>query len=189
MIRREKKRFFSNVNTSDITDNKTFWETVKSLFTDKIKTKSKIRLTEKKVISQEGLKQIVPEKIISKDQAVTEIVNKFFINVVPNLKISTDHGYGNDFIATNEKVTNAAINFTNHPSIIMIKDKIKNDYIFTFRSVTYDDVLKKVKTLDTANASQKSDILTKILKQHSDYFAECQPAYLKINIPIGFEIS
>ena len=29
LIRSEKKNFFSNINTSDITDNKTFWKTVK----------------------------------------------------------------------------------------------------------------------------------------------------------------
>ena len=32
----------------------------------------------------------------------------------------------------------------------------------------YDDVLKKVKTLGTAKASQQSDIPSKILKQNSD---------------------
>ena len=29
LIRSEKKKFFSNINTSDITDNKTFWKTAK----------------------------------------------------------------------------------------------------------------------------------------------------------------
>ena len=29
LIRCEKKKFFSNINTSDITDNKTFWKTGK----------------------------------------------------------------------------------------------------------------------------------------------------------------
>ena len=61
-----------------------------------------------------------------------------------------------------------------------------------FVPVTYD-ILKKVKTLDTLEASQQSNIPTKILKQNSDYFAEyfleninqCR----KSNIPIGFEIS
>ena len=32
--------------------------------------------------------------------------------------------------------------------------------------------MKKVKTLDSAKASQQSDIPTKIVKQNSDYFAE-----------------
>ena len=54
----------------------------------------------------------------------------------------------------------------------MIKNKKKNDQSFSFVPVTYDNVLKIVNTLDTAKASQQSDIPTKILKQISDYFAE-----------------
>ena len=94
------------------------------------------------------------------------------------MKISTDHGYDNDFIAANDQVTNAVNEFRNHSSIIMIKNKKKNDQSFCFGPVTYDDVLKIVKTLDTAKPSQQSDIPTKILKQNSDDFAE----YLYKNI-------
>ena len=47
LIRWEKKNFFNNI--SDITDNKTFWKTVKPLFIDKIQTKSIITLIEKKL--------------------------------------------------------------------------------------------------------------------------------------------
>ena len=36
--------------------------------------------------------------------------------------------------------------------------------------VIYDDILKKTNNLDTTKAFQQSDILTKILKQNSDYF-------------------
>ena len=172
LIRSEKKNFFSNINPSDITDNKTFWKTVKPFFTDKIKTKSKITLIEKKVVSQEGQEEIVSEKIITEDQAVAEVFNKFFINIAPNLKISTHHGYDNDFIATDDQVANAVNKFRNHSSIIMIKNKKKNEQGFSFGPETYDDILKKVNTLDTAKASQQSDISTKILKQNSYYFAE-----------------
>ena len=58
LIRQEKKSFFNNISTRDITDNKTFWKTVKPLFTDKIQTKSKITLIEKK--------KLFPEKSKSK---------------------------------------------------------------------------------------------------------------------------
>ena len=172
LVRSEKKNFFSNINTSDITDNKTFWKTVKPFFTDTIKTKSKITLIEKNIVSQEGQEKIVSEKIITEDQAVAEVFNNFFINIVPNLKISTDHGYDNDFIATDDQVTNAVNKFRNHSSIIMIKNKKVADQSFSFGPVTYDDVLKIVNTLDTAKASQQCDIPTKILKQNSGYFAE-----------------
>ena len=54
LIRSEKKIFFNNINTSDITENKTFWKTLKPFFTNKIKTKSIITLIEKKkILSQE----------------------------------------------------------------------------------------------------------------------------------------
>ena len=53
----------------------------------------------------------------------------------------------------------------------MIKNK-KNDQSFSFVPKTYDDVLKNVNTLDTAKASQQSDIPIKTLKQNSNYFAE-----------------
>ena len=172
LIRSEKKNFFSNVNTSDIIDNKTFWKTVKPFFTDKIKTKSKITLIKKNIASQEGQEEIVSGKIITENQAVAEVFNKFFINIVPNLKISTDHGYDKDFIVTDDQVTNAANKFRNHSSIIMIKNKTKNDQNVSFGPVTYDDVLKIVNTLDIAKTSQQSDIPTKILKQNSEYFAE-----------------
>ena len=114
LIRSEKKNFFSNIDTSDITDNKTFRKTVKPFFTDTIKTKSKITLTEKNIVSQEGQEKLVSEKIIIEDQAAAEVFNKFLINIVPNLKISTDHGYDNDFIATDDQVTNAVNKFKNH---------------------------------------------------------------------------
>ena len=53
LIRREKKNFFNNISTRDITDNKIFWKAVKPLFTDKIQTKSKIT-----VVSGVGQEQI-----------------------------------------------------------------------------------------------------------------------------------
>ena len=52
LIRREKKNF--NINTRGITDNKTFWKTVKPLVTDKVQTKSKITLIEKKLFQEKG---------------------------------------------------------------------------------------------------------------------------------------
>ena len=116
--------------TSQITE--TFWKTVKPCFADKMKTISKITLIRKKNVSQEGQEEIVSEKIITEDQAVAEVFNKFFINIVPNLKTSADHGYDNDFITTDDQVTNAVNKFRNHSSIIMIKNKKKNDQSFSF---------------------------------------------------------
>ena len=48
LIRRKNKNFVNDISTRGITDNKTFWKTVKSLFTEKAQTKSKITFIEKK---------------------------------------------------------------------------------------------------------------------------------------------
>ena len=88
------------------------------------------------------------------------------------MKTSIDHGYDDDFIATAFQVVNAANKFKNHRSIIMIKNKKKNDQCFSFGPVTYNDVLKKVKAFDTAKVFQQSDIPTKTSKENLDYFAE-----------------
>ena len=52
------------------------------------------------------------------------------------------------------------------------KTRKKNDQSFFLGPVTYGYVWRKVNTLDTAKASQQSDIPTKILKQNSDCFTE-----------------
>ena len=40
LIRQEKKNFINNIRTRDITGNKTFWKTVKALFTENVHTQS-----------------------------------------------------------------------------------------------------------------------------------------------------
>ena len=97
----------------------------------------------KKVVFGVGRQQIVSEKAISEDQAVAEVFNKFFIDIVPNLKIPTNHNYDTDFLVTNDQVANALNKLRNQPSIIMIKNRRKADQCFSFGPGTYSDILKK----------------------------------------------
>ena len=62
-------------------------EESKTFFIDKIKTESKITFINRKVVSWEAQEEIVSEKIYSEDQAVAEVFNKFFVNIVPSLNI------------------------------------------------------------------------------------------------------
>ena len=80
--------------------------------------------------------------MILEDQAVAEVFNKFFVNIVPNVKILTNHNYDIGFLVTNDLVTNAINKFGNHLSIVMIKIKRKTDQCFSFGRVTYDDIVK-----------------------------------------------
>ena len=168
LIRQAKKRFFNNLDTGDITDNKTFWKTVKPFLTDKVKIKSKITLLEKK---QKENQAETFEEIISDDKEIAETFNEFFINIVPNLKISTDHFQNSDFQVTENPVLNAINKYKYHPSVIKIKEKIDKQLKFSFTAVQYEDILKKIKSLKVSKASQESDIPTKVLLENSEFFA------------------
>ena len=169
MIRQEKKNFYSELKIRDITDNKTFWKKVKPFFTDKIQSKSKITLIEKNIVSREGEKVIKSEEIISEDKAIAEVFNKFFINIVPNLKISVENDFDTNFLKSEDPGLNAISKYKNHPSVIIIKKT--NRVRFFFSPAQYDDILKNMKSLDTGKISKQTYIPTKILKQNSEYIA------------------
>ena len=184
LIKKAKKGFFSSLNSRDITDNKIFWKTVKPFLTDKIKTKSRITLIEK---TNDGNLAESSEEIISDDKDVAEIFNNFFVNIVPNLKIPTNHGFGTDFLKTDEPVLNAINKYKNHPSVVMIRDKSDPHSQFSFSVVPYSEVLKKTKNLNISKlkSTQQTDIPTKILKQNCAYFA----SYFHENINFCLEKS
>ena len=184
LIRQEKKNFYSNLNMRDVADNKMFWKKVRPLFTDKIQTKSKITLIEKKVLKENGKVNEV-EEIITDDKAIAEIFNEFYVNIVPNLKISMENNFDTEFVKTENPVLNAVNKYKNHPSVIMIKEKIKPIEKFSFFPVQYDDVLRKIRNIDPSKSSQQTDIPTKILNYNSEYFA----GYFHENINFCFENS
>ena len=97
LIRQAKKQFFCNLNTNVVTENKTFWKTLKPFLTEKVKTKSKISLIEKKCNDSSTEPS---EEIISDKEKVAEIFNNFFVNIVPNLKIPNNHNCNMDFQKT-----------------------------------------------------------------------------------------
>ena len=159
-------------------------ETSKTLFTDKVQIKSKITLIEKNVLKENGKVNEV-EEIITDDKAIAEIFNEFYVKIVPNLKISMENNFDTEFVKTENPVLNAVNIYKNNPSVIMIKEKIKPIEKFSFFSVQYDDVLRKIRNLDPSKSSQLTDIQTKILNYNSEYFA----GYFHENINFCFENS
>ena len=79
--------------------------------------KSKIRLIEKKVISKHGQESNHTEKLISGYKAIAEVFIKFFINIVPNLKIPVENNIDHDYTETDDLVLKAINKFKNHPNI------------------------------------------------------------------------
>ena len=98
--------------------------------------------------------------------------NNFFDNIVPNLKILTNHNCNIDFQKTDNPVLKTKKQKTKKTvSIVMIKSKIEAEIIYSFTPLQYQDILRKTKNLNVSKASQQSHISTKILINKSKYFS------------------
>ena len=69
-------------------------------------------------------------------------------------------------------MANGIKNFSQHPSILKIKENTNFSACFSFRTVSKADLLYQLNSLDPAKATQKCDIPTKIIKKNYDIFSE-----------------
>ena len=156
LFRKEKKDYFSNLDTKSVTDNKRFWKVIKPSFSDKTSSNESINLIEN-------------EEIVSDENELCEIFNKYFGNIVSNLKIpqyeKTQHINTEDL---SDPVSIAIKAYQNHPSVIAIQNTLLANQTFSFGQITIEDIIKEITNLDPSKASQENDVPTKIIKENSD---------------------
>ena len=99
---------------------------------------------------------------------MAKIFKGHFENIVERLHIERPCKVDLD----REPVANAIKNFSQHPSILKIKENTNSSACFSFRSVSKEDLLYQLKSLDPTKATQKCDIPTNIIKNNYDIFSE-----------------
>ena len=72
LVKKGKKDYYNHLDHKKVTNNKSFWRTVKLLFSDKNSSFSKTTLIEK-------------ELLLNDDEKISSTLNDFFSNVVFNL--------------------------------------------------------------------------------------------------------
>ena len=112
-MRKTKINYYGNLDEKEITDNKKFWKTVKPLLSDKSINSDKIHLNEN-------------EELINSESKTAEVLNKFFSNIVKNLKIPEYENLNPNFENVKDPVFKAIWKYKNHSSIIAVKEKSKN---------------------------------------------------------------
>ena len=71
-----------------------------------------------------------------------------------------------------DPVNNATSKHRNHPSIFLIKDKIRNLAPFSFKEASLSDIKKESRNLNTEKASTFSNVLPKILRASKESCSE-----------------
>ena len=116
--------------------------------------------------------------MINSKSNTAEVLNKFFSNIVKNLKILKYEKLSRNFEQVKDPVLKAILKYKNHSSIITIKEKSKNSK-FTFHEVSNEKIIKEIKRLNKNKVSQKSDIPIAIIHENADIFADFLAESLK----------
>ena len=153
LFRREKRKYFDNLDLKMLTDNKKFWKLIKPLFSDKHNISRKITLIES-------------DDIISNDVNVAEVMNKFFSNAVENLDIT---GYFPTENISNDEdnISKIIYKYKDHPSILKIKElDVKEKFSFTLSSAK--DIESEINKLNTNKPTTFNNIPAKILVENCE---------------------
>ena len=125
-----KKAYFENLDSSKITDNKKFWKTIKLMFS-------------KKCVTKEGITLVKEDEIVSESQAIAELFNKLFANILTELNLAIDEDLLENVNHISDPVLRAIEKYKNHPSVKAISEKY-NENTFNFEHVSLDEIIKKL---------------------------------------------
>ena len=157
LVRKAKLDYYNKLNHKKVSDNKTFWKTVKPFFTNKGVNHDRILLVEE-------------NETISDNDEISEKLNNFFADIVKNFNIPQyeDHLVNTD--NSDDPILRAKEKSKNHESIQLIKCHYDNkNNTFCFSNITHTEVEKELK-LDSSKSSPNSDIPIRIVKDNIDIF-------------------
>ena len=155
LLRKRKRDYYNNLDTMLISDNKTFWNTVKPLFSDKINMSQKITL-------------INDNNIISENSEIAKIFNEYFCTVATKFNIEDTVIHITDTQNTSDPILKAIKKYENHPSIIKITENIITKEVFKFPHASCKDIETVVNSVDISKATICRNIPTKVFKQNFD---------------------
>ena len=150
LLVKEKKKYFSNLDMKNYTDNKKFWNTVKPLFSNYGESRT--------------ITLIEDENIISNDEELAKTLNHFFIDSVKLLGTNENKALLTSTVNLTDPVDIALKKYENHPSILDIKHHVSIDTMFSFSNVEPSDIKTEIKNLDIKKAGTFSNISAKQLK-------------------------
>ena len=153
LLRKEKKKFYENLDLKVLEDNRKFWQNIRPLFSEKNKT------------STNNIIIVEDDKITNEKKEVAEKLNKFFIDSVANLDIEPflREGFCSTDLESNQEIAEIVRKYKDHPSVLKIKEHVKFDQRFEFSNVTKEKIETDISLLDAKKAHMDNDIPTNLL--------------------------
>ena len=125
---------------------KFFWKNIQPFFSEKRKISNKIALFDNK------------ENTIFDDHLVSEELNKFFENATRGLEIN-ENSYIIDTDSNEINSVEKAINkYRNHPSVLLIKSRLKNIPRFSFIEVGLSQIERELNLINPRKATTSNGI-------------------------------
>ena len=118
LLRKSKKVYYSNLDEKKVTDNKTFWKTIKPFLSDKLVSRAKLIL-------------IVEDEIVESDINKAQVLNTFFSNIVSNFKIAEYINCDPISDKINDTVIKSLVKYRIHQSTLKIGE-LCNRKVFSF---------------------------------------------------------
>ena len=169
LFRKAKRDYYSNLNPTCVSDNKTFWKTVKPLFSEKVFSSETITLVDKNVIYEE-------------DNKVSEMFNDSFSSVVRNLNIEINCNLLNETEDETDLISRIIKKYESHPGILKIREVCEGTDTLCFEHTAYENLYNEILLLNPSKACPKDSIPPNVIKHHCDIFA------LKLHIDFNISI-
>ena len=176
LAKKERAKYFANLDLNKYTDNIKFWLTVKPMFSNSGMRHNKITLIEK-------------GEVVTDDKSNAESFNGFFIDAVSSLAIEVNRELLDDASDIQDPVERAVKKFSHHPSIIDIKRNVPVTTKFMFTDIDVSEMKKEINDLNVKKAGTFMNIPIKILKEAVDIVAKPLTDIWKIEIVAGRKFS
>ena len=98
LLRPTKEKYFNNINVQKVSDNKIFWRSVKSFFSNK-------GLNPNNILLVEG------NEIVNDDGKIATIMNRYFTNITKHMNLKANKN------SHREELVNLLDTFKNHKSV------------------------------------------------------------------------
>ena len=144
LLRKEKRKYYNNLDINIFEENRKFWQNVRPLFSNKHN------------VSQKYIIIVEEDTVISNNTDPPEKLNNFFIEAVENLEIES-------FVPNIENIIYTGIiheivkNYQTHPSILKIKDNVNVEGKFIFNDTTPTNFKDEICKMDPKKASTEND--------------------------------